>query len=33
MIYTDGKIYKCLSDTKYSPEDRPQAWEVVETDK
>lgn len=33
MIYTDGKIYKCLSDTNYSPEDHPQAWEVVETNK
>ena len=28
MIYTDGKTYKCLSDTVYSPEEYAQAWEV-----
>lgn len=28
MIYTDGKKYKCLSDTVYSPEEYAQAWEV-----
>ena len=28
MVYTDGKIYKCLSDTVYSPEEYAQAWEV-----
>lgn len=28
MIYTDGKTYKCLSDTTYSPTDYAQAWEV-----
>lgn len=31
MIYTDGKIYKCLSDTNFSPEDYFQAWEVVKS--
>lgn len=30
MIYTDGKIYKCLSDTNFSPTEYSQAWEVVE---
>ena len=30
MIYTDGKTYRCLSDTNFSPEDYPQAWEAVE---
>ena len=24
---TDGKLYKCLSDTNFSPEEYPQAWE------
>ena len=28
MIWTDGKRYKCLSDTVYSPEEYAQAWEV-----
>ena len=28
MIYTDGSVYKCLSDTVYSPEEYAQAWEV-----
>lgn len=28
MTYTDGAIYKCLSDTAYSPSDYAQAWEV-----
>lgn len=27
MVFTDGKIYKCLSDTNFSPTDYPQAWE------
>lgn len=27
MVWTDGKIYKCLMDTNYSPADYPQAWE------
>lgn len=30
MIYTDGIIYECLSDTAYSPTDYPQAWRKVE---
>lgn len=29
IIWTDGRIYKCLSDTNFSPADYPQAWEVV----
>ena len=32
MVYTDGKTYKCLSDTNYSPTDYAQAWQVVETE-
>lgn len=27
MVYTDGKTYKCVSDTVYSPEEYAQAWE------
>lgn len=27
MIWTDKEIYKCLSDTVYSPEEYIQAWE------
>lgn len=27
MVYTDGAVYKCLSDTVYSPEDYAAAWE------
>lgn len=27
MVYTDGKVYKCLSDTVYSPEEYAQAWD------
>lgn len=30
MVYTDGEIYKCLSDTNFSPDDYAQAWEKVE---
>lgn len=30
MTYTDKKVYKCLQDTAYSPEDYAQAWEKVE---
>ncbi len=26
MIYTDGKLYECLSDTAYSPTDYAAAW-------
>lgn len=29
MVWTDGKTYKCLSDTVYSPADYAQAWELV----
>lgn len=29
IIWTDGNLYKCLSDTNFSPADYPQAWEVV----
>lgn len=29
MIWTDGKVYQCLSDTAYSPTDYAAAWEVV----
>lgn len=28
MVYTDGKVYKCVSDTVYSPEEYAQAWEL-----
>ena len=28
MIYTDNKLYKCLSETNFSPDDYAQAWEV-----
>lgn len=27
MTFTDGEIYKVLSDTAFSPTDAPQAWE------
>lgn len=30
MVFTDGKTYKCVSDTNFSPVDYAQAWEVVE---
>lgn len=30
MTYTDGAIYKCLSDTNFSPDDLSDAWEKVE---
>ena len=26
MVYTDGQVYKCLSDTAYSPTDYAAAW-------
>lgn len=29
MIYTDGNLYKCLTDTSFSPTDYAQAWEIV----
>lgn len=28
-IFTDGKTYRCKSDTAYSPTDYPDAWEVA----
>ena len=29
MVYTDGKTYRCKSDTNFSPDDYAQAWEVA----
>lgn len=29
MVYTDEKIYKCVSDTVYSPDEYAAAWEVI----
>lgn len=29
MLFTDGKIYQCKSDTVYSPEEYAQAWSIV----
>lgn len=29
MIWTDGKTYRCKSDTAYSPADYAAAWEVM----
>ena len=29
MVFTDGKTYKCIADTNYSPNDYAQAWEEV----
>lgn len=29
MIYEDGKTYYCKTDTNFSPEEYPNAWEVV----
>lgn len=28
-VWTDGKTYRCKSDTNFSPKDYPDAWEVV----
>ena len=28
MIYTDGNVYKCISDTAFSPEEYAGAWEI-----
>lgn len=28
MIWTDGRIYRCIADTAYSPGDYSRAWEV-----
>lgn len=30
MVWTDGKTYRCVSGTAYSPEEYAGAWEVVE---
>ena len=30
MIWTDGAVYRCVSDTVYSPEAYAQAWEKAE---
>ncbi len=30
MIYTDGTVYECLTDTSYSPTDYAQAWRAAE---
>ena len=32
MIYTDGEVYECLSDTNFSPADYADAWEAVVMD-
>ena len=29
MLYTDGTLYRCLSDTAYSPDEYAAAWETV----
>jgi len=29
MIWTDGMVYRCVSDTAYSPADYPATWEAV----
>ena len=29
MIWTDGSIYKCLSNTNFSPADYALAWEKI----
>ena len=29
MIYTDNKIYKCLRDSVYSPEEYASDWEII----
>lgn len=30
MLYTDNKIYKCIKDTNFSPEEQSDAWEVYQ---
>lgn len=30
MVWTDGNTYQCTQDTNFSPEEYPQAWEIVE---
>ena len=32
MIYTDEKLYECLTDTAYSPTDLPSAWKADGTE-
>ena len=32
MVFTNGKTYKCVSDTVYSPSDYAQAWQLVSKD-
>lgn len=32
MLWTDGKVKKCLQDTNYSPEEYAQAWQDAETE-
>lgn len=29
MIWTDDAVWRCVQDTAYSPEEYPQAWEIV----
>ena len=29
MIWTDDAVWRCVQDTAYSPEEFPQAWEIV----
>jgi hypothetical protein len=33
MIWTDDLVWRCVSDTVYSPVDYPQAWEVAQDGK
>ena len=28
MVYTDGKTYKCVKQTNFSPTDQSDAWQV-----
>jgi len=30
VVWTDGTVYRCLSDTAYSPADQPGAWERMQ---
>lgn len=30
MLYTDNKIYKCIKDTNFTPEEQSDAWEVYQ---
>jgi hypothetical protein len=29
MVWTDGVVYRCVSDTNYSPQEYAQAWETI----